>query len=96
MEIERKFLIDKLPDDIESYPFHLIEQAYLCTNPVVRIRREDDDFILTYKGSGLMQREEANLSLTSEGYYHLLTKADGNVITKKRYLIPLEHPQVVE
>lgn len=96
MEIERKFLIDKLPDDIESYPFHLIEQAYLCTNPVVRIRREDDDFILTYKGSGLMQREEANLSLTSEGYYHLLTKADGNVISKKRYLIPLEHPQVIE
>ena len=72
MEIERKFLIDKLPDDLESYPFHRIEQAYLCTNPVIRIRREDDNFYLTYKGSGLMQREEANLPLTSEGYYHLL------------------------
>ena len=82
MEIERKFLIDKIPDDLESYPFHRIEQAYLCTNPVVRIRREDDNFYLTYKGSGLMQREESNLPLTSEGHYHLLAKADGNVIAK--------------
>ena len=96
MEIERKFLIDKIPEDIESYPFHRIEQAYLCTNPVVRIRREDDNFYLTYKGSGMLAREEANLALTPEGYYHLLTKADGNVISKKRYLIPLEHPQVIE
>lgn len=96
MEIERKFLIPKLPDDLESYPYHRIEQAYLCTNPVVRIRREDDNFYLTYKGSGMMQREEINMPLTSEGYYHLLLKADGNVISKKRYLIPLDHPQVIE
>jgi CYTH domain-containing protein len=95
MEIERKFLIKELPADLESYPCHRIEQAYLCTNPVVRVRREDDDFYLTYKGAGLMQREESNLPLTSEAYYHLLLKADGNVISKKRYLIPLEDPNVV-
>lgn len=35
MEIERKFLIKKglLPAELESYPFHEIEQGYLCTNP---------------------------------------------------------------
>ncbi len=95
MEIERKFLIDKLPEDIEKYPFHKIEQAYLCTDPVVRVRREGENFYLTYKGSGLMQREEYNLNLTAEGYRHLLAKADGNVISKTRYLIPLEHPGVI-
>ena len=72
MEIERKFLIDKLPENIEQYPFHKIEQAYLCTDPVVRVRREGENFYLTYKGSGLMQREEYNLNLTAEGYKHLL------------------------
>ena len=96
MEIERKFLIDKLPEDLEQYQVRKIEQAYLCTSPVVRIRREDDSFYLTYKGSGMMAREEVNHQLTFEAYYHLLTKADGNVISKKRYLIPLDHPQVIE
>lgn len=90
MEIERKFLVPVLPENLSSYPCHLIEQAYLCTSPVVRIRRQDDDFILTYKGSGMMAREEYNLPLTRESYEHLLPKADGIVITKKRYVIPLD------
>lgn len=89
MEIERKYLVSSLPPRLEEYPYHLIEQAYLCTSPVVRIRRQDDEYILTYKGKGLMVREEYNLPLTKEAYLHLLTKADGNIITKKRYLIPL-------
>ena len=95
MEIERKFLIDKLPEDLESYPFHRIEQAYLNINPVIRVRREDDEYYMTYKGSGMMAREESNLPLTKDAYYHLLLKADGNVISKKRYMIPLLHPQVL-
>lgn len=95
MEIERKFLIDKLPADLESYPSKRIEQAYLNIDPVIRVRREDDDYYMTYKGSGMMAREESNLPLTKDAYYHLLLKSDGNVICKRRYLIPLLHPQVV-
>ena len=73
----------------------MIEQAYLCTDPVVRIRREDSQYYLTYKGKGLLSRPEENLPLTEDAYAHLLTKADGNVITKKRYLIPMEeHPEL--
>lgn len=93
MEIERKFTIKKLPDNLESYPVHIIEQAYLNTDPVIRVRREDDEFYMTYKGHGMMAREEHNLPLNEAAYYHLLEKADGNIISKKRYLIPLEHPQ---
>ena len=89
-EIERKFLVKTPPEGYETYPFHKIEQAYLCTEPVVRIRREDSNYYLTYKGKGLLSREEANLPLTEEAYLHLLTKADGNVLTKKRYLIPVD------
>ena len=36
-----------------------------------------------------MAREEYNLPLYEESYYHLLEKADGIVITKKRYVLPL-------
>ena len=89
MEIERKFLVMTPPENYESFPCHEIEQAYLCTEPVVRVRKEDDTCYLTYKSKGLLAREEYNLPLTKEAYTHLLTKADGNILTKKRYLIPV-------
>lgn len=82
MEIERKFTITRLPENLESYPCHIIEQAYLNTDPVVRIRREDDSYYMTYKGKGLLAREEYNLPLNRESYYHLREKADGNIISK--------------
>ncbi len=88
MEIERKFLIKKLPANLGSYPFHIIEQAYLCTDPVVRVRRQDDEYYMTYKGKGLLAREEFNLPLNQSAYDHLKGKADGNIISKTRYLIP--------
>ena len=91
MEIERKFLIKKeqLPKDLANCSFHKIEQGYLCTDPVVRIRRQDDEYYLTYKSKGLLSREEYNLPLNKEAYEHLLSKADGIILTKKRYMIPV-------
>lgn len=89
MEIERKFTVKKLPDNLSSFPKRHIEQAYLNTEPVVRIRRQDDEYYLTWKGKGLLAREEYNLPLNKESYYHLREKADGNIISKTRYLIPI-------
>ena len=96
MEIERKFTLKKLPENLESYPHHHIEQAYLCVDPVIRIRKEDQNYYLTYKGKGMMAREESNLPLNEESYYHLRKKADGTIISKTRYLIPLLHPDFKE
>lgn len=92
MEIEKKYTIKALPENLESYPCKIIEQAYLNTSPVVRVRQSDNSYYLTYKGSGLMAREEYNLPLDEDSYHHLLAKADGNVISKKRYVIPIENP----
>ena len=89
MEIERKYLLRQLPEHLETYPSHRIEQGYLCTAPVVRIRRQDEEYWLTYKSKGLMVREEYNLPLTREAYLHLRQKTDGILICKTRYLIPL-------
>ena len=88
MEIERKFLVAQLPDNLDNYNCRSIEQGYLSTKPVVRVRRDNDDYYLTYKGSGMIAREEYNLPLTKDSYEHLIKKADGNIITKKRYEIP--------
>lgn len=89
MEIERKFLVNKLPEGLDGYPHNCIEQGYLCTAPVVRVRRDGDSYYLTYKGSGMMAHEEYNLPLDAKSYLHLIAKADGTVITKTRYRIPL-------
>lgn len=93
MEIERKFTVKELPENLTSYPCRIIEQAYLNTDPVIRIRRQNDEYYLTYKGKGLLAREEYNLPLNEQAYYHLREKADGNIISKKRYVIPVKHPQ---
>lgn len=88
MEIERKFLLSALPEDLEQYPHSRIQQAYLSTDPVLRIRQRDSQYILTCKGKGLLSREEFELPLSAESYAHLLEKADGRIITKDRYLLP--------
>ena len=96
MEIERKYLIDRLPENLEQYECKHIEQGYLNTDPVVRIRKSNDKYTLTYKGAGLMCREEYNLPLTKESYEHMRPKADGILISKTRYLIPEKDRLTIE
>ncbi len=90
MEIERKYLVKALPENLEQYEKKHICQGYICTNPVVRIRKSDEEYYLTYKGKGMMVREEYNLPLSAEAFEHMLPKVDGILIDKYRYLIPLE------
>ena len=89
IEIEKKYTIKVLPEDLLSFPFHEIEQGYLNTDPAIRVRKEDAAYYMTYKGQGVMKHTEYNLPLDEVSYRHLLKKADGNIIRKKRYLIPL-------
>lgn len=96
MEIERKYLVKTLPANLDQYESKKIAQGYLCTEPVVRIRRSNDDYYMTYKGDGLMAREEYNLPLTKEAYDHLRPKIDGLLIAKTRYLIPLDEKLTAE
>lgn len=105
MEIERKFTIKQLPKDIETYEKKEIEQAYLCRKPTIRIRKSNEDYILTYKskqGLNLPKTvtaracEEVELPLNKEAYLHLKEKADGSIISKTRYLIPIENNRKIE
>lgn len=98
MEIERKFSIKYIPKDLSTYDYKKIEQGYLCHNPVLRIRKSNEDYILTYKSKlGIeVQKKgdpiinnEVELPLTKEAYLTLKEKTDGNIIYKTRYLIPI-------
>lgn len=96
MEIERKYLVKYLPEKLEEYEQKHIAQGYLCTNPVLRIRRSNDAYFLTYKGPGLMAREEHEFPLSAEAFEHMLPKVDGILIEKIRYMIPLDEKHTAE
>lgn len=103
MEIEKKFKIREYPEKYEMFQKKEIEQGYLCANPVVRIRKSNGDYILTYKSKpeGRENKEvricnELEAPLTEESYIHLKTKIDGIMIEKTRYLVPLEDGHIAE
>lgn len=106
MEIERKYIVNKLPELTGAVDVWHIEQAYLCGRPTVRIRKKNDEYILTYKsqkGLGAVSQEvnarvneEVELPLSKEAYEHLLTKRDDNVVSKTRYIIPLDEKHKAE
>lgn len=96
IEIERKFLVKKIPDNLDTYERIDMIQGYLNTDPVVRVRKESDDYVLTYKGSGLLSHSEYNLPLNKEAFEHLLKKCDGIIISKSRYKIPIENNLTAE
>jgi CYTH domain-containing protein len=55
-EIERKFILSRLPDDLAT-PHH-IRQCYLVTTPnEVRIREREGTCLLTIKSDGERERE---------------------------------------
>ena len=94
IEIEKKFTIKELPNDLSTFPHHIIEQGYLNVSPAVRVRREDDNYYMTYKGSGPAKdggigKVEYNMPLDADSYANLVKKCDGNIIKKTRYLLPL-------
>lgn len=94
LEIERKFLIKGDAFDLDKYDYLEIQQAYISTSPVIRVRKRSkptsQEYILTVKSKGMLSRQEFELDLSLEDYNSLLKKAEGNVITKRRYIIPLD------
>ena len=90
MEIERKYIIEETPKNLENFVSKKIKQGYISTSPVIRIRQLDDDYILTIKGKGLLAREEHEINISKNEFYSLHEKVDGLVIDKTRYYIPYE------
>lgn len=98
VEIERKFLINRqeIPFDLSVFPSKELCQGYLCTSPTVRIRKEGDDYVLTYKSKGFLERTEYNLPLDEPSFARLAKKIDGRFVEKTRYFIPISDTLTAE
>ena len=91
-EIERKFLVRTLPDDLTTYPNNEISQGYLVSldnGLQVRLRKSGERYTLTFKrGSGNV-REEREVELTATQFDALWPATEGKRLVKTRYEIPL-------
>jgi len=93
-EIERKYLIrrEKLP---ELSPGARLAQAYLASQPTVRVRTEESPDgsragWLTIKGAGLVGRDEWEYAIPYEEARAMFALATTSPVTKTRHTLPVE------
>jgi len=96
MERERKFLVDRLPDDLG--PAVAIRQGYLALerNVQVRVRRAGTLCTLTVKGGRGRDRTEVETAITAEQFDDLWPLTDGRRIEKARHRVPLGDGRTAE
>jgi adenylate cyclase len=92
-EIERKFLVKSLPENLSQYKSYKIKQGYLANDKnlcQVRVRSKNDQYSLTFKkGRGLV-RDETEVKISDEQFQQIWLMTTGRQLTKTRYEIPFE------
>ena len=97
-EIERKFLVSAVPEDLESYPHVEISQGYLAIDndgTEVRLRLKGSRCFQTVKSGGGLSRAEYEVELTREQFDVLWPGTAGRRVEKTRYEIS-EGPLTIE
>ncbi len=91
LEIERKFLVKRVPDGLAEFPHDEIAQGYLATEPggiQVRLRKKGNVRSLTYKRTVKNGREEREIRLSAEQFEALWPATAGRRLSKVRYEMP--------
>ncbi len=95
MEIERKFKVNYLPD-LSNYPFYEITQMYLSYDLDIRIRKKGNKYFITKKSNDTIKRYEEEVEIDYQTFDILSTLSVGNIISKTRYLIPIDNSLTAE
>ncbi len=89
-EIERKFLVDYLPD-LEKVPHKEIVQGYIAATEddlEVRLRRSGDSFFHTIKRGTGQVRDEFETDLSKQQFDALWPATEGKRLEKSRFELP--------
>ena len=90
-EIERKFLLRRLPDKLEGSRCYIIDQGYLASEPAgrqVRIRKKGTIASLTFKVGRGSHREEREIRLSPKQFDALWPGTAGRRLRKVRCEVP--------
>jgi len=93
-EIERKFLVKWLPDNLKRSRSFVIEQGYLASESAgrqVRLRKTGRSASLTFKVRRGTHREEREIKLSPKQFAALWPGTTGRRLRKVRYEIPWEN-----
>ena len=100
LEIEKTYLVKKIPINLSDYKSHQIKQGYISSTPSpLRIRKNDNEFELTkklpIKEGDFSMAEEINIPLT-ENEFNKLWPLVEKYLEKTRYYLPLENNLIAE
>lgn len=90
-EIERKFLVSSLPENLENYPHEEVVQGYVAITQdgtEVRLRKKGDKYFQTIKSGAGKIRTESEIEITEEQFKALWNTTEGKRLEKIRYKIP--------
>src|SRR3954469_12559791 len=89
-EIERKFLLKRLPDGLANFPHAEIEQGYLALEEEVQVRLRKKGRVrwLTFKRGNKTSREEREVQLSEEQFDALWPATGDRRLSKIRYDVP--------
>ena len=98
-EIERKFLVEDVPHDLDAHPSAQIDQGYLAITDdglEVRIRNYGGQAFLTIKSGAGAVRLEEEIEIDERRFRSLWPLTEGKRIRKRRYLIPADDGLKIE
>jgi CYTH domain-containing protein len=90
-EIERKYLVRLLPENLKRWRHYSIAQGYLATESAgrqVRLRKKGKTTSLTFKVGRGAHREEREIRLSPKQFAALWPATAGRRLRKVRYDIP--------
>jgi CYTH domain-containing protein len=91
IEIERKFSIRSLPENLDSYLHEEIRQGYLvigADGSEARVRDRDGSYTLTVKSKGNLVRGEYEIEIDSDAFGIMWPATNGRRVEKTRVSIP--------
>jgi adenylate cyclase len=99
VEIERKWLVERVPDEVLATPSELIEQGYLTIGSdgaETRVRRRGERCFLTVKSGSGLSRAEHEVELTREQFEALWPATTGARLVKRRHVLAAQDERVIE
>jgi adenylate cyclase len=92
-EIERKFLVARMPGPLASQAGATIRQGYIIATEnglEMRIRQKQDRYYQTVKMGEGLSRTEIEIELSEEQFNQLWPHTKGRRVSKTRYSIPVK------
>jgi len=93
VEIERKFLVAQLPENLQDYDHQTIRQGYMvigADGSEARLRDRAGSYSLTVKSKGELSRGEWETPVSEDQFEALWGTTAGKRVEKTRYTIPYD------